>query len=579
MSPTFSGPLVAMIRDLLAQADSGSAALRVAVITCPPHDDDDLNLHARHLESSRIVEIVAAVRLTKSPAAEFPRPSAGEAAADGEHLAGEDPVLRLYTAWDEWRNGEFSPAAGAVGHPDEARTSGPALDLHLPGSRAAIESVAAELRAREIDVILAPSSVELPDEIVAAAIHGAWTLRYGEPEASSQRHTVLRDLVDGRPVTQAWLRAEPGRGGPCRCIGRVSVPVEGGLSTKRVVRSLNASASLLPLYALRRLQVAGWEALLADSAAAMPSDACLGDAQDSGQRLLPFIARRALRSAKQRVARPSRRQWRVYARTLAGQSPWSGEWDDFREVPAPAGSYIADPFLLERDGHDWLFVEKYDRLKRKGSIIATRLGPQGMPEGWLPVLDQPHHLSFPFVFVSQGHVCMIPESAQRGRVDLYRADRFPDCWVFERTLWNHPAWDTVLHVGADGTHFFLCTIRDPQQPVGHLFLFTAADLYSDWSLHPSSPVSVDCRFSRNAGPLFEIEGQLHRVAQDPVPHYGRRMHFFRIDVITRSAYREVHVGTREPPSTDPLAIGTHAYSRGSRLEVVDRLGLDDAGSP
>jgi hypothetical protein len=384
--------------------------------------------------------------------------------------------------------------------------------------------------------------------------------------------------MDGRPVSQAWLRADFGQGRPWRCLGRVSVPVTGGLSTARVARSLNASASLLPLYALRRLQVFGWETLVAHSTADASSNTSLDDSVDSGQRLLPFIAKRVLKSARQRVASPVHRRWRVFARNWTEQPPWRGEWDDFREIPAPAGSYIADPFVLERDGHDWLFVEKYDPLKRRGSIAATRLGPEGMPEEWFPVLDQPHHLSFPFVFENQGQAYMIPESAQRGRVDLYRADRFPDRWVFERTLWNHPAWDTVLHVGADGTHFFLSTIRDPQQPVGHLFLFTAANLYADWSLHPASPVSVDCRYSRNAGALLEINGQLHRVAQDPVPHYGRRMHFFRVDEIGATAYCERHVGTREPPATDPRAIGTHTYSKGGRWEVVDRL-CHDGPSP
>jgi hypothetical protein len=146
-----------MIRDLLARAHPGRAAVRVAVVTRPPYDDEDVNLHAKHLENNGFVEIVASVRVSIHSAHEAVQATSGVFAAGSVRPSGsEDSVLRLYTAWDEWRNREPMPAAATSGYPASARPTGPILELHLPGAHAALQSIAAELRARGVDVIIAP---------------------------------------------------------------------------------------------------------------------------------------------------------------------------------------------------------------------------------------------------------------------------------------------------------------------------------------------------------------------------------------------------------------------------------------
>ena len=72
--------------------------------------------------------------------------------------------------------------------------------------------------------------------------------------------------------------------------------------------------------------------------------------------------------------------------------------------------------------------------RRKGIISAVAFdesGPVGTP---VPVLDLPHHLSYPFVFEEDGEVWMIPESCAAGTIDLYRATAFPGGWVHEARL-------------------------------------------------------------------------------------------------------------------------------------------------
>jgi len=49
------------------------------------------------------------------------------------------------------------------------------------------------------------------------------------------------------------------------------------------------------------------------------------------------------------------------------------------------------------------------------------------------VLDEPYHLSYPYVFEWQGDYYMVPESYQVNSILLYRAVNFPTDWEFVAT--------------------------------------------------------------------------------------------------------------------------------------------------
>ena len=108
-------------------------------------------------------------------------------------------------------------------------------------------------------------------------------------------------------------------------------------------------------------------------------------------------------------------------------------------------------------------------------------------------------------------------------------------------------------------------------------LFYSDSLWGKWALHPASPLSVDVRVSRNAGPIL-LDPALGpiRVSQDNSLFYGRQMHFHRIANLSPATYSETQIGTRSPESI-ARALGTHTYSSSSQFEATDAFMPETAG--
>ena len=117
----------------------------------------------------------------------------------------------------------------------------------------------------------------------------------------------------------------------------------------------------------------------------------------------------------------------------------------FQRHPNNPGSYFADPFVFARDGRHYLFVEEYLYASNKGVISLITIGDDGKLSPSRMVLERPYHLSYPFVFEHDGEIYMIPETGDARRVELYRADRFPDRWSLHSVLIdNIAAYDVTL---------------------------------------------------------------------------------------------------------------------------------------
>src|SRR5206468_2527068 len=67
----------------------------------------------------------------------------------------------------------------------------------------------------------------------------------------------------------------------------------------------------------------------------------------------------------------------------------------FLEVPAARGSQLADPFVIEDNGRDWLFVEEVPAAAVKAHLSVIELGKNGDFGEPVPVLEKPYHLSYP----------------------------------------------------------------------------------------------------------------------------------------------------------------------------------------
>jgi hypothetical protein len=264
-----------------------------------------------------------------------------------------------------------------------------------------------------------------------------------------------------------------------------------------------------------------------------------------------------------------RRPWsiRVRERGTAPVNAWGGDdglvrWGDAR--------IYADPFLFEHDGRHHLFCEEVPHDGPRGVISHTELRLDGATaDPPKRVLEAPYHLSYPFVFVHQNDVFMIPETSAARRVELYRAVAFPHEWEREAVLLEDiNAADATFLVHGDRLWLFAAVAAANASSLDELHLFWSEAIRGPWHPHPCNPVVSDVRCARPAGPIQRWDGQLVRPCQDGSRRYGWAISFREIDALSVTAYAEHEVARLEPG--DVLgARATHAYSADSRFEAID----------
>ncbi|MCR9084347.1 MAG: hypothetical protein NXH89_18100, partial [Cyclobacteriaceae bacterium] len=112
--------------------------------------------------------------------------------------------------------------------------------------------------------------------------------------------------------------------------------------------------------------------------------------------------------------------------------------------------YLADPFPVSNQGRLWVFVEQFDKKRKKG-IIAV-MDEEG---NCTPVIEEEWHLSYPFVWEETGIIRMLPESAEAGKLWLYQAVNFPFHWKKNQVLFPGEAYDPTLWKTEKGYWLFV----------------------------------------------------------------------------------------------------------------------------
>ena len=144
------------------------------------------------------------------------------------------------------------------------------------------------------------------------------------------------------------------------------------------------------------------------------------------RRLRQRLARELRKRADRREEQTRRPQWLLLAGLRGPESRCRPDPAGLTTLVPPEDRFWADPFAWSQDGRHYIFCEEYPFDTRRGRIsvlaLDTDLSPQGPA---VPVIDEPRHLSYPFLFEHRGTLYMVPESARSQRVDLYRCTEFP----------------------------------------------------------------------------------------------------------------------------------------------------------
>lgn len=241
----------------------------------------------------------------------------------------------------------------------------------------------------------------------------------------------------------------------------------------------------------------------------------------------------------------------------------------------PKNRYFADPFIIERYGENYCFVEDFNYDENKGSISAFKISSNGYKELG-EVLNEDFHLSFPFLFEYENQIFMCPETSAINEIRLYKCIDFPFKWVFFKTIMkNVSAADTIIFHYKQ--KWWLLTNIDESHIQDHscqLHVFYSSNpLNEDWKAHESNPVIFDSNRARNGGLIVQGK-EIYRVFQKQgFDLYGEGLGIAKIDNLNTKMYNETIVSNVKARFFDKI-IGTHSLNFKNGLMVIDYLEIN-----
>lgn len=419
-----------------------------------------------------------------------------------------------------------------------------------------------------------------PQRLVADGFAHDLVVDLTDEQETTPSAVRLRPLYDGQPGETALASALFFRGTPRIEIERV----EAGEASGRVVTSgvssleaaagigggMEAVASRVVTLLLKALANAGANEPKAGAKPVLPIQR-----RDVYLRLGKDVARAAVRAAYQLCCHRS--HWRVGWRFVApGNDVWTRRdlagvpWN---VLPDPVDHFYADPFPIHWQGRDYLFFEDLDHKTEKGIIAAVAFDEHGRPGPTMPVIEEPWHLSYPFLIERGGELFMIPESSVRREVALYRAVDFPLKWERHAVLVQGVEAADATIVEHGGLLYLFAVVRDGVGGYSDtLGIWWAEDLLGPWRPHAQNPVLVDDRTARPAGNFVRQGGQLYRPVQDCRRGYGMELGFMKVTQLDRDGFAQQGEGTLTGGGPWP---GTrlHTLNYNRRLETIDGYTL------
>lgn len=233
----------------------------------------------------------------------------------------------------------------------------------------------------------------------------------------------------------------------------------------------------------------------------------------------------------------------------------------FADVSDVRADFVADPFMIRKGGAWHMFFEVMDAESGLGKIALATSGDGLRWSYERVVLEEPFHLSYPYVFEWRGEYYMTPETLRPGVVRLYKADPFPLRWVCLGAIVEGAHADPSTFRFDGRWWMFACPTPNKHDT---LRLYFADELTGPWAEHPLSPVvEGDHHVARPAGRVVVRGDGVIRYAQDCHPFYGTQVRAFEVTGLTRETYSE------KEHERSPVLVPAGEGWNGQRMHHVD----------
>lgn len=430
------------------------------------------------------------------------------------------------------------------------------------------------IRAYDLDVALRLGFRILRGEFLKIARYGVWSYHHGDNQVNRGGPPGFWEVMEGSPLTGSILQvlSEEMDGG--QVIYRSTAATQRH-SVHRNKNNYYWKTSDFVLRKLRDLYEQG-----------LPG---LDGAGRNGHRPQPY-SHRLYRQPGNLEMLPLLWRWAVrYAGARLTNALYTYQWSLAYQINRPSGPTVslyrskpltpppdrfwADPFPVKLGDRYAIYIEEYLYREKKGHIAVIEMDSAGNWQAPRPVLEQDYHLSYPFVFQWEDELFMIPETAETGRIELYRCTFLPDKWELEQVVMEgvQAADTTLVQVGQTWWMFTSLAVEGSAKD-DELYLFSAPSPLGPWAPHPRNPVKSDVRSSRSAGRIFNHQGCWYRPAQDCSETYGYAVVINEITRLDREGYEEREV-SRILPRWQKGLVATHTFNQAGELVVLDALRL------
>ena len=230
--------------------------------------------------------------------------------------------------------------------------------------------------------------------------------------------------------------------------------------------------------------------------------------------------------------------------------------------------WFADPFILDFDVDNiYLLVEEYDYDINRGRIakITVRKSNYTIVDCTI-ILELPTHLSFPTIYRQGDKIIVCPENYSGGGFYKYEYDQINEKLIRIGTISTDKLVDTTI-IELNGV-FYMFSTYEPF-PNGSLLTIYRSDTF-DGPYETYQEVLFNENIGRNAGFIFQHNGDMIRPAQESDYSYGHSIVFQRVRL--ENGKFEFEKVWRYETTHPTYKLGTHTYNEYKGMGVVDYKG-------
>lgn len=233
----------------------------------------------------------------------------------------------------------------------------------------------------------------------------------------------------------------------------------------------------------------------------------------------------------------------------------------------PLSEFRADSFGLVKGDKKFIFFEKYDRIQRKGKISVLEIGENLDILSEKDVLEERHHLSYPYIFSHAEKNYALVESHRAKELALYEVSQDLQFKKIKVIFDNLEVVDPsiIFHENKFWLFFSLANEGDAK-----LYIAYCDRIQGEWKMHPKNPVKNNAASARSAGEIFEHNGILYRPAQNCSRSYGAAIIINKIIQLTTEEYEESEEMEITPNQLGKYPLGLHNIaSLGKNITIID----------